>query len=135
MFNSLPQRQDMNFDPEQDDSALNDVCKQIVGKLTPDSSFRNNYNCPWEYKCDYDPRRIPQQADCGQYSTWQCSCANQSDDCEDCTPFGKSCLPVYYAVPVLYTSNCSPYDTNANWNWRQIKVAVSCACSNDQDFS
>ena len=139
LLNRSPQREDMNFNAEQYERALNDVCKRMIGKLSPNSNFTKNYKCPWEYKCDYDPRRIPRvlwQADCSQYSKWQCSCSNESEgSCTECVPVNKYCVPVYYPVPVLYTTNCSPYDTNADWKWQQIKVAVSCGCSNDQDFS
>ena len=137
LFNGLPKGKNMNFNVARDDAALNDVCRQMIGKLTPNRGFINNYNCPWEYKCDYDPHRIPQvlwQADCSVFNAWQCSCPNDLDSCSDCVPVQKSCVPVYYPVPVLYTSNCSPYDTSGDWTWQQIKIPVSCACSNENVF-
>ena len=139
LFNGLPNGIDMKFSIARDEMSLNDVCRQMVGKLSPNNGFINNYNCPWEYKCDYDPHRIPQvlwQANCSSsvFNSWQCSCSNDSDGCSDCSPVQKSCVPVYYPVPVLYTSNCSPYDTSGDWTWQQIKVAVSCACSNENSY-
>ena len=138
LFNYLSPKNVMTFDKAEDETSLNDVCRQ-VGKLSPNNGFINNYNCPWEYKCDYDPHRIPQvlwQANCSSsvFNSWQCSCSNDSDGCSDCSPVQKSCVPVYYPVPVLYTSNCSPYDTSGDWTWQQIKVAVSCACSNENSY-
>ena len=138
LFNSHPIGRDMNFIMNGDINATNEVCSQKIGKLSPDSAFIRSYNCPWEYKCDYDPRRIPQviwQADCSNYNAWQCSCTDDSGPCNNCTPVKKSCVPVYYPIPILYTSNCSPYHTDGAWKWRQIKVAVSCAFSNENSFS
>ena len=125
VFNGEPKGKDMNFNIAGDATSLNDVCRRMVGKLFPNDSFMKNYNCPWEYKCDYDPHRIPQVL-------WQADC-----NCSDCTPVRNSCVPVYYPVPVLYTSNCSPYHSSGDWKWKQIKVAVSCASKNknDPDFS
>ena len=140
LFNSQPIGRDMNFIMNEDKNATNEVCSQKIGKLSPDSTFISSYNCPWEYKCDYDPRRIPQviwQADCdNKYNTWPCSCSNDLvGPCNDCIPVEKFCVPVYYPVPVLYTSNCSPYDTHGTWKWTQLKVAVSCACNNENAYT
>ena len=137
LFNDGPKGNEMNFNITKDNTILNDVCRQKVdGKLSPNSGFIKNYNCPWDYKCDYDPHRIPQvlwQADC--YSSVFINA--DSAGCSDCPPVQNSCVPVYYPVPVLYTSNCSPYDSSGDWTWQQIKIAVSCASKNenDQDFS
>ena len=139
LFNVLPPKNDMQFDIAEDKTSLNDVCRQIAGKLSPNNVSINNYKCPWEYKCDYDPHRIPQvlwQANCSSsvFNSWQCLCSNDSDGCSDCSQVQKSCVPVYYPVPVLYTTNCSPYDTSGDWTWQHIKVAVSCACSNEISY-
>ena len=119
-------------------SANNDVCQhKISHKLSPNNdSFLRNYKCPWEYQCDYDPRRIPQviwQADCG--GTWQCSCSDGTDDCTGCISNFRRCTPVYYPVPILYNyKSCSLFDTPGNWRWSVMNVAVACASSDDIAF-
>ena len=114
----------------------NDVCQhKIPVKL---SLNKSGFKCPWEYKCDYDPRRIPQvmwQADCSQYNTWQCSCPDETAECSECVPINRKCETVYYPVPILYNSkSCSPFGVPENWSWRQMKIAVGCACNNEISF-
>ena len=134
-FNKLYNDQTIRFFLNTNNlSVNNDVCQYKIGtKLSPSSgSF---LKCPWEYKCDYDPRRIPQvmwQADCSQYSTWQCSCSDGTNDCTGCIPVNRECNPVYYPVPILYNNQqCSLFDLPGNWRWTQMKLAVACACSNE----
>ena len=137
LLSSVQEMDKINFIAQKDQNASIDMCKRI-GKLSPHSTFISTYKCPWEYKCDYDPHRIPQvlwQANCKLFSKWGCSCSDDGENCNDCTSVPKSCVPVYYPVSVLYTSNCSPYDTHGTWKWRQEKVAVSCACSNENAYS
>ena len=124
------------FYPVPDSSSGNDVCKIIDTKLSS-RSVQSGFNCPWEYKCDYDPRRIPQVmwlADCSQNSTWQCSCSDQAEDCNECIPMNRKCEPVYYPVPILYNNRCNPFSESGNWEWRHMKVAVACASSNEIAF-
>ena len=120
-----------------DSSARNDVCKVIGNKLASITDPRSGFKCPWEYKCDYDPRRIPQvmwQADCSQNNTWQCSCPDEIAGCAECVPINRKCEPVYYPVPVLYNNLCYPLNEPGNWEWRQISVAVACTTSNERAF-
>ena len=135
-FNKLYNDQTIGFFLANDRSVNNDVCQYMIRtKLSPSSgSF---FKCPWEYKCDYDPRRIPQvmwQADCSQNSTWQCSCSDQAEDCNECIPMNRKCEPVYYPVPILYNNRCNPFSESGNWEWRHMKVAVACASSNERAF-
>ena len=139
-FNDLYTDQTIGFVPLADLSVNNDVCQQKIGtKLSPDTGSLRRNKCPWEYKCDYDPRRIPQvmwQADCSHYSTWQCSCSDGADDCTGCIPINKECKPVYYPIPILYDSisSCNPFCAPGQWSWRQMQVSVACVCSDESAF-
>ena len=133
-FNNLYDDQTIGFVHANDLSVNNDVCRQMIRtKLSPSSgSF---LKCPWEYKCDYDPRRIPQvmwQADCSQYSTWQCPF---SDFNTGCISINRKCKSIFYPVPILYNDiSCSPFCKPGNWSWREQNVAVACACSEESEF-
>ena len=129
----------IEFHATIDNSTENvDVCRIIGKKLSsyvPDP--QSGLKCPWDYKCDYDPRRIPQvmwQAECSQHSTWQCSCSDEEEGCAECIPINRKCEPVYYPVPILYSDQCYPLSQPGKWEWKNIKVAVACTSSNEIAF-
>ncbi len=95
-------------------------------RLSPSAgSEREHPFCSWSYDCDYNARRIPQ-------NLCRAQCA---ETCLHC-PYGYTCQPVHYKVPVLKLKeeyeNCNPYlgatNETLQWNWVQEIVPVSCAC-------
>ena len=127
----------IRFFEARDNSTGNDVCNQIGIKLFSTTNLQSGFKCPWEYKCDYDPRRIPQvmwQAYCSQNSTWQCSCPDETGGCSECIPINRKCEPVYYPVPILYSNRCYPFNEPGNWEWSHMNVAVACTTSNENSF-
>ena len=147
MFNDLYHDQSIGFILNAAGlSANNDVCQHKISKKLspnsqpPESSFLTKYKCPWEYRCDYDPHRIPQviwQADCSETvnSRWQCTCADGAGDCTGCVPTERKCNSVFYPVPVLYVKgSCGPFGKPDSWILSEMKVAVSCACNNNEAF-
>ena len=74
--------------------------------------------CPWEYTCNYNPKRFPAYI-------FQAVCKNKYW-------FGADrklhrCNPVYYPITTLQTSECNPLTTSKSWKWKTEMVSVACA--------
>lgn len=74
--------------------------------------------CPWEYTCDYNPRRFPAYI-------FQAVCKNRYW-------FGADrklhkCREVFYPITTLHTSECNPVKSTSSWEWRMEMAAVACA--------
>ena len=74
--------------------------------------------CPWEYRCDYNPRRVPAYV-------YQAQCSREYWLAVDRTL--HKCREVYYPVTTLHTEECNPVETTTSWEWRVEMVAVACA--------
>ena len=76
--------------------------------------------CPWRYKCDYNPQRIPA-------FIFHASC-------ERATPQGDQwrgvCAEVYYPISYLETRSCDPLQesstADSEWNLAVGIVPISC---------
>ena len=99
-----------------DGNYTNDVCRYEVGvKQIP---ANDKYKCPWEYRCDYNPHRLPQLM-------WQASCTGLES--------GGTSRPVHYPVPVLYNKEaCNPANSTDTWSLSYEKIAVACVCTDEE---
>ena len=71
-------------------------------------------SCPWGYRCDYDPQRIPQYLHHAK-----------------CLPTVHNSRLVSYPVPVLrmVQPNSDPlHSTNTTWRWEMEVIPVGCIC-------
>ena len=74
--------------------------------------------CPWEYRCDYNPRRFPAYV-------YQAACKHQYWVRRDNTL--HRCREVYYPITTIHTSECNPLKTTIDWEWKIEMVSVACA--------
>lgn len=89
------------------------VCSGVKQREQP-----NRFCCPWEYKCDYNPRRFPAylfHARCMQ-SNWVGLSGS------------ARCREVFHPIPVLKTTGCNPITSRRDWTWTQEMVSVACSC-------
>lgn len=92
---------------------------QVCNEHIPQHSQQFDQACGWTYKCDYNPHRFPSyifQAECKD-RTWRPAHS----------PTPHSCYPIYYPIPVLYSSGCNPLTSKKDWYWTLETVTVSCA--------
>lgn len=90
-----------------------EVCNGVTARSRP-----NRFCCPWEYTCDYNPRRFPAylfHAKCME-NNW----VGQGGSAK--------CREVYHPIPVLVTTGCNPITSRRDWVWRQEMVSVACSC-------
>jgi hypothetical protein len=97
------------------------VCKEAKG--VSQHAQLIGQACRWNYTCDYNPHRFPAyifHAHCIN-SHW---IAHDPSSHPPITP--KHCRPVYYPVPILYSTGCNPLTSKKKWEWRQEPISVAC---------
>ena len=78
----------------------------------------NRFCCPWNYTCDYNPRRFPAYL-------FHAKCLQE----HYLGPGGGArCREVLHPIPVLVTTGCNPITSRRDWVWRQQMVSVACSC-------
>ncbi len=88
------------------------------GNHVADHAQQYGQVCPWEYTCDYNPRRFPSYI-------YQATCKNNY--WLDVNRELHICNQVYYPISTLHTSECNPLKTTIDWEWKIEMVAVACA--------
>lgn len=75
--------------------------------------------CPWSYKCDYDPLRIPPFLFHAR--------------CDSSSPVGNPgpgyCDEVYYLVSYLTTQSCDPLEESSGEAWQLRSELLPVACN------
>jgi hypothetical protein len=73
--------------------------------------------CPWSYKCDYNPQRIPA-------FIFHATC--KSPDPQGSEGF---CEEVYYPISYLTTRSCDPLEDSGNEEWELAAGIVPISCN------
>ena len=76
--------------------------------------------CPWRYKCDYDPQRIPA-------FIFHASCESPNPQGSEWD--GEFCEEVYYPVSYLKTKSCDPLDDSGESEWTLETTTLPVACN------
>lgn len=96
-----------------------DVCSELIPfrdnfqERNSSVLYGESFDCPWIYKCEYEPKRIPAimlHAECEQ------------------PPDGEKygCQEIRYRTPVLKTTEC-PLTGNDRWELSLELITVGCA--------
>ena len=74
--------------------------------------------CPWQYKCDYNPQRIPP-------FIFHASCNNVIPQGNHQNGF---CEEIHYPVSYILTRSCDPLGESENtfWEFKTSTIPVSC---------
>lgn len=76
--------------------------------------------CPWRYKCDYNPQRIPA-------FIFHASCESPNPQGSEWDGF---CEEVYYPISYLMTRSCDPLEDNTeNAEWELVAGIVPISCN------
>ena len=94
-----------------------DVCDESSSLIRfdekhTDELYSKSLDCPWTYKCEYNPKRIPA-------IVLHASCEQPDGDYE--------CQEIKYMIPVLTTEEDCPLSGSDKWDWSRQLVTVGCA--------
>ena len=85
---------------------------KLCGNVHSNQTVIGNYDCQWEYVCDYNAKRIPPYL-------FHAECTSPITD-------EYRCRRVTYPVPALYTTGCDIFTKKSRWEWRLEQIAVAC---------
>ena len=91
---------------------------------SPNTDISIQTLCPWTYKCDHDPARLPAYI-------LHASCSSEEEEVQYSDSDGShecQCRPMTYPLKVLRFVGCNPDTDMEEWELSEQIVNVGCRC-------